>query len=175
MARSVPPIASIRSRYSTAPRSMESVRFSMVSLPPTGSTVLARPLSAARICCVRSARRAESSVGSDSASSRELVCSDWAPPRTAAIACSDVRITLTSGCCAVKVEPVPHQFSVQAARGAEFGDLLEEIVMGVEEEGNARRERVDLEACRQGRLDVGNRIGEGERHLLDGARARFPD
>ena len=77
----------------------------MYSLPPTGSTVLVTPLSSAMICCVRSASRAASSVGSASASSRELVCSDCAPPSTAASACSDVRTTFTSGCCAVSVEP----------------------------------------------------------------------
>ncbi len=57
------------------------------------------------ICCVRSAIRAESSVGSASASSNELVCSDCVPPSTAAIACSDVRTMLFCGCCAVSVEP----------------------------------------------------------------------
>ena len=57
------------------------------------------------ICCVRSASRADSSVGSDSASSLPLVCSDCAPPSTAASACMETRTTLTSGCCAVSVDP----------------------------------------------------------------------
>ena len=54
--------------------------------PPSGSTVLATPVSAAMICCVRSAMRAASSVGSASASSRPLQCSDCVPPSTAASA-----------------------------------------------------------------------------------------
>ena len=49
---------------------------------------------AAMICCVRSASVAASSVGSASASSSELVCSDCVPPSTAASACSAVRTTL---------------------------------------------------------------------------------
>ena len=40
--------------------------------PATGSTVFATPDSEARICCVRSAMRADSSVGSASASSRRV-------------------------------------------------------------------------------------------------------
>ena len=71
----------------------------------TGSTVLATPVSAAITCCVRKAIRAASSVGSDSASSRPLQCSDWVPPSTAAIACSATRTMLLSGCWAVSVLP----------------------------------------------------------------------
>ncbi len=65
----------------------------------------ATPDSWAMICCVRSASRADDSVGSASASSLLLVCSDCAPPSTAAIAWSATRTTLLSGCCAVSVEP----------------------------------------------------------------------
>ena len=57
------------------------------------------------ICCVRSAIRAASSVGSASASSRPLVWSDCVPPMTAAIACTATRTMLLSGCCAVSVLP----------------------------------------------------------------------
>ena len=39
------------------------------------------------------------------ASSRELVCSDWVPPKTAASACIVTLIALLSGCCAVRVQP----------------------------------------------------------------------
>ena len=74
------------SRHSKAWRSMSSVISSIAYAPPTGSTVLVTPDSQAMICCVRSASRAASAVGSASASSLELVCSDWAPPRTAASA-----------------------------------------------------------------------------------------
>ena len=51
--------------------------------------------------------RTESSVGSERASSRELVCSDWVPPSTAAIACNVTRTTLLSGCGAVRVQHCP--------------------------------------------------------------------
>src|SRR3954466_14469569 len=52
--------------------------------PANGSTVSVAPDSWAMICCVRSAIRAARSVGSASASSKPLVCSDCAPPHTAA-------------------------------------------------------------------------------------------
>ena len=54
---------------------------------------------------MRSAIRAERSVGSASASSKPFVCSDWAPPATAESAWMATRTTLFSGCCAVSVEP----------------------------------------------------------------------
>src|SRR5436190_9964255 len=57
------------------------------------------------ICCVRSAIVAVSFVGSASASSSELVCSELVPPSTAASACSAVRTTLLYGCCAVRDTP----------------------------------------------------------------------
>ena len=54
---------------------------------------------------MRSAIRAACSVGSASASSKPFVCSDCAPPQTAASAWIATRTTLFSGCCAVSVEP----------------------------------------------------------------------
>ena len=56
-------------------------------------------------CWVRSASRAAFSVGSAMASSKELVCSDWVPPRTAPRPCSATRTRLTSGCWAVSCTP----------------------------------------------------------------------
>jgi hypothetical protein len=65
--------------------------------------VFAAPVSAAMICCVRSAIRADSSLGSDKASSRPLQWSDWYAEH-GAIAQGDAAILL-SGCCAVGVLP----------------------------------------------------------------------
>ena len=73
--------------------------------PPSGSAVSVPPASAARICCVRSAMRAALSDGSASASSKEFVWSDCAPPHTAESAWIATRTTLFCGCCAVSVEP----------------------------------------------------------------------
>ena len=57
------------------------------------------------ICWVRSAIRAAFSVGSASASSKPLVCSDWVPPATAAKPWSATRTMLFSGCWAASVTP----------------------------------------------------------------------
>ena len=105
IAASVPPARSIRARISSAPCSISFVSVSIAYDPATGSTVFATPLSAAMICCVRSAIRADSSVGRASASSRPLQCSDCVPPSTAASACSATRTILLSGCRAVSVLP----------------------------------------------------------------------
>ena len=93
-----------------------------------------------------------------------LVCSDCVPPSTAASACSVTRTTLFSGCCAVSVEPpvcvwkrsisergslraeaLAHDARPQPARRAELGDLFQEVVVRVEEEGQLRRELVHLQ------------------------------
>ncbi len=49
--------------------------------------------------------RAEKSLGSASASSSALVCSDWVCPWVAAIASTQVRTTLLKTSCAVSVQP----------------------------------------------------------------------
>ncbi len=49
--------------------------------------------------------RALDSVGSAIASSSALVCSDWVPPNTAAIASIVVRTTLLYGSCSVRLQP----------------------------------------------------------------------
>ena len=67
--------------------------------------MLVTPVSWAMICCVRSAMVAVSFVGSASASSSELVCSDLVPPSTAASAWIATRTMLLYGCCAVSETP----------------------------------------------------------------------
>ncbi len=57
------------------------------------------------ICCVRSATRTASSLGSASASSMPLVCRLCVPPSTAASAWIAIRATLFSGSCAVRETP----------------------------------------------------------------------
>ena len=60
-------------------------------------------------CCSTSwvlrAMRALKSVGRASASSRALVCSDWVCPWVAAIASTQVRMTLLNTSCAVSDQP----------------------------------------------------------------------
>ena len=77
----------------------------MKKAPPSGSAVSVAPPSFASTCCVRSAIRAECSVGSASASSKPFVCRLCAPPQTAESAWIATRTMLFSGCCAVRVEP----------------------------------------------------------------------
>ena len=62
-----------------------------------------------------------------------------------------------------------------AARGAVLRDLLEEVEVRVEEEGEARREVVDVEPALDGRLDVREAVGEREGELLRGRRAGLAD
>ena len=85
------------------------------------------------------------------------------PPSTAASACTATRTMLFSGCCAVSVMPAVWAWkrSIWSAgpgalkrsrmmrahmppRRAELGHLLEEVVVGVEEEREPRREVVDI-------------------------------
>ena len=63
------------------------------------------PLSCCSKICVLRAMRAEKSVGSASASSSALVCSDWVWPCVAAIASMQVRATLLNTSCAASDQP----------------------------------------------------------------------
>ena len=58
-----------------------------------------------RMSCVFLAMRAENSVGSPRASSKELVWRDWVPPITAAMASTVVRTMLLYGSCSVSEYP----------------------------------------------------------------------
>ena len=119
---------------------------------------------------MRSASRADSSVGSASASSRAFVCRLCVPPRTAASAWIVVRTTLLSTDWAVRraargldveaahhrarvrgAEAVAHDARPHPARGAELGDLLEQLAPGARRRSDSRpRERVDVEPSRDG-------------------------
>ena len=63
------------------------------------------PLSSMRKSWVLRAMRAENGVGSASASSSALVCSDCVWPCVAAIASISVRTILLNGSCAVSDQP----------------------------------------------------------------------
>ena len=122
------------------------------------------------------------------------MCSDWVPPSTPASASIAVRMMLFSGCWAVSDTPavctwvrISHDFGFlraeglaqlarpDAPRGAELGDLLEEVDLRVEEEAQARGEVVDVEAAVDGLLDVGQAVLEREGELLRGRRAGLAD
>src|SRR5580692_1712627 len=76
-------------------------------------------------CCSSSwvlrAIRAEKSVGSASASSRALVCSDWVWPWVAAIASMQVLVTLLNTSCAVSDQPEVWQWVRSDSDLALFG------------------------------------------------------
>ena len=78
-----------------------------------------------------------------------------------------------------------HQLGPQASRGAELRHLFEEVVVGVEEERQARRELVDRKPAFERAIDVAESVGEGERdflrrgrtglaHVVAGDRDRVP-
>ena len=136
--------------------------------------------------------RAEKSVGSASASSSALVCSDWVWPCVAAIASTQVRTTLLNTSCAVRLQPdvwqwvrsasergsfglelVFDQLRPEQARGAHLGDLHEEIHADRPEEGEARRERIDVEAGGDAGAHIFDAVGERVGELEVGGRARL--
>ena len=165
------------------------------SCRPSGSMTLATPVSSAMICCVRSAILTAFSVGSASVSSIELVCSDLRAAqhagqrldRPCARCCSRAaaRSASTPAVCVWKrsshergsfaPKRVAHVPRPDAARGAELGDLLEEVEVAVEEEREPRREVVDVEAARDRRLDVLDAVGQREGQLLRRRRAGLAD
>ena len=148
------------------------------------------PLSCCRKSCVLRAMRAEKSVGSASASSSALVCSDCVWPCVAAIASMQVRATLLNTSCAVSDQPEVCEwvrsgsdFSLlrlealdelrpEQARGAHLGHLHEEVHADRPEERQARRELVDGQAGGDAGADVLDAVGErvGEFEVLRRAR-----
>src|SRR5262249_16203106 len=55
----------------------------------------------------------------------------------------------------------------------EFRYLLEEVVVNIEEEREARSEVVDRKRALEARLDVADAVGDRECELLSGCRTRF--
>ena len=108
--------------------------------------------------------RAEKSVGRPMASSKELVCRDWVPPRTADMASRVVRMTLLYGSCSVRLQPevwqwvrsiedlrilrveLAHQSVPEETSGPQHGDIHEEIHADAEEEGQPRGKGIDIHA-----------------------------
>ena len=150
-------------------------------------------VSSAMICCVRSAIFIASSVGIANASSMPLVCSDWAPPSTAdsawkrgahdvvdaaaAWSASPPRSGSGSAGASTRASCAPKRsfmiLRVDAPHRAELGDLLEEVGLGDEEEGQPRRELVDRHPGPRHLLDVGDRVRHREGDLLQRRRARL--
>ncbi len=71
--------------------------------------------------------------------------------------------------------PVAHPPGPDATRGPVLGDLLEEVDVRVEEEGQAGRELVDREPCRRPGLDVREPVRQRERELLGGGAPGLAD
>ena len=160
--------------------------------PASGSGVSVTPLSWARICWVRSARRALSSVGSASASSRAFVWRLWAPPSTADSAWTVVRTTLLSIDWAVSDEPAVWTWNRQAIERSLFAPNRSRTIRAhirraarnlatssnssdQAAKKNDRRGAKSSIARPAGdrRLAVGDRVGERERELLGGRRPRL--
>ncbi len=73
------------------------------------------------------------------------------------------------------VEAVAHHLGPELPRGAELGDLLEEVAVRVEEERDPRREVVDVEARIDAVLHVLDAVAQRERQLLQRRRAGLAD
>jgi hypothetical protein len=118
-AGSVPPAASMRAGEPRARSSISLVRALDFVRAADGVHRIRHADSHAMICCVRSAKRRRFLVGSASASSRPLQCSDCAPPSTAANACNrhahQVVVGLLCGqaCCRRSV----HEIEAAGRRG----------------------------------------------------------
>ena len=70
---------------------------------------------------------------------------------------------------------VAHPAGPDATRRPQLRDLLEEVRVDVEEEREARGERVDIEPARDSALYVLEAVAQGERELLCGRGARLTD
>ena len=195
IAATAPPRSSIRAISSRA-RALELVgqRLDEVGARRAGprcrSSLPRRRGSAAS--AARSSRRAP--VGSASASSKEFVCRDCAPPQTAESAWIATRTMLFSGCCAVSVEPPvcawkrsacargfvapkrSRMISAHRRRAARnFATSWKKWLCALKKKERRVAERVGRQPCGDRRLAVGDAVRERERELLRGARSRLAD
>src|SRR5215210_2014740 len=74
-----------------------------------------------------------------------------------------------------RAETLAHDGGPHPPRRPVFGDLLKQVVVGVEEEREPWRKLVHLEPGVGGGLDVGYGVREGESELLDGGGPGLPD
>ncbi len=74
-----------------------------------------------------------------------------------------------------RAEPLAHDARPDAPRRPELRDLLEEVVVRVEEEGQARAEVVGRQTGRDRGVAVGDAVRDRERELLHRGRARLAD
>ena len=72
-------------------------------------------------------------------------------------------------------ETLLHDFCPDAAGGAELGNLFKQVVVGVEEERQARSEFINIHADLDGGVNVGDAVGQGEGDFLHGAGTGFTD
>src|SRR5690606_26006829 len=86
-----------------------------------------------------------------------------------------LRVKAQPGALVRSAELLAHDAGPEATRGAKLGDLLEEVVMGGEEEGEARREALQVESRRQCASHVFEGIREGDCDFLRRRRAGFAD
>ena len=73
------------------------------------------------------------------------------------------------GAFVLRPQPV-HDAIPQRARGAQLGDLHEEVHADAEEEAEAARESVDIQPCGHGAGGIFLAVGDGEGELLHGRR-----
>jgi hypothetical protein len=70
---------------------------------------------------------------------------------------------------------LPHEPRPEASRGAKFRRFLEEVVVRVEEEGDALGKGVDVKTRGNRRIEIRDGIREGERDFLDCRRSGLAD
>ena len=75
----------------------------------------------------------------------------------------------------LSVEALLHDLGPQAPGGPELGHFLQEVGVGVEEEGEPGTELIHLHARGNGRVDVGDAVGQGKGDFLHRGEAGFPD
>src|SRR5512133_928399 len=73
------------------------------------------------------------------------------------------------------LERLAHLTRPNATGGAILGDLFEEVIVRIEEEGKTRRELVHVHAARNTPPDVFESVAQGECQFLCGCRSRFTD
>jgi hypothetical protein len=65
------------------------------------------------------------------------------------------------------LEPLTHDLCPDPPGSPEFGNLLKEVDVGIEEKGKPGGKVVDVEASFDGRVNISDGIGQGEGEFLN--------
>src|SRR4030095_12160200 len=71
------------------------------------------------------------------------------------------------------IKPFTHDARPQSACSTKLRNLFQQVIVGVKEKRDARREFINVQARIQSRVDIRNTVSKRKSNFLNGCRTRF--